>query len=110
MTIERLRYVTRRRNRKGERWYWQRKGFPLVRLPADRVKRFDMAHKLNQQADRVATIETAEEGTVAWLIQHYVESDRYKDLKPASKLIYAPWLRDLNGIWGAMPPRVITSS
>ncbi len=62
MSTEKLKYVTRRRNKRGDRWYWQRKGFPLLRLPDDPVKRFAQAHKLNEQAERAATIETVDEG------------------------------------------------
>jgi len=38
--LERLRYVTRRADRSGrERWYWQRRGHPLTRLPDDKAER-----------------------------------------------------------------------
>ena len=56
MTSEDLKYVTKRRNKRGIRWYWQRKGHPLVRLPDDPVKRFALAHKLNEQADAAAVV------------------------------------------------------
>ena len=93
MSTEKLKYVTKRRNQKGARWYWQRKGFPLVRLPDDPVKRFAQAHKLNEQAERAATIETADEGTIGWLIERYRESDRFQDKAPETQRIYERWLK-----------------
>jgi integrase len=109
MSTEKLRYVSRRRNRNGKlRWYWRRKGFPLVRLPDDRVRRFAMAEKLNEQADRAAVIDTTEEGSVGWLIQRYQESDGFVDLAPKSKAIYQRWLREMQSMWGTMPPKVLT--
>jgi hypothetical protein len=47
------RYVTRRSNRSGTvRWYWQRKGFPITRLPDDIEQRAAAACDLNMMADR----------------------------------------------------------
>ena len=46
--LERLRYVTRRTDKSGrERWYWQRRGHPLTRLPDDKAERMAMAERLN---------------------------------------------------------------
>jgi len=50
--LERLRYVTRRTDKSGrERWYWQRRGHPLTRLPDDKAERMAMAERLNAAAD-----------------------------------------------------------
>ena len=108
MSVERLKYVTKRRDKNGVRWYWQRKGFPLVRLAGDPVKRFKLAHQLNDQADKATTVETVEEGTLGWVIERYRDSDGYKDLKPTSKKIYARWLSEFCEMWGQMPPKVLT--
>ena len=111
MTTEDLKYVTKRRNKRGVRWYWQRKGFKLLRLPDDPVKRFELAHKLNEQADAVAVVEnveTAKHGTIGWLIEKYKGSDRYKDLKPASKSLYDRWLREFGDMWSTLPPKALT--
>ena len=108
MSTEKLKYVTRRRNKKGDRWYWQRKGFPLMRLPDDSVKRFAQAHKLNEQAERAASIETVDEDTIGWEIERYRESDRFQDKAPETQRIYERWLKEFNGMWGALPPSTLT--
>jgi integrase len=111
MTSEDLKYVTKRRNKRGIRWYWQRKSHPLVRLPDDSVKRFALAHKLNEQADAAAVVNlgtTTEHGTIGWLIERYKESDKYKDLKPASKSMYDRWLREFGDMWSTLPPKALT--
>lgn len=109
MTTEKLRYVSRRRNRNGSiRWYWRRPGFPLVRLPDDRVKRFAMAERLNQQADNTATIEPEAEGTIGWVIGRYRDSKRFTKKAPITRTIYDRWLREFKDMWGSMPPKVLT--
>lgn len=46
------RYVTKRANKAGvTRWYWQRPGFPLARLPDDPTARERMAGTFNNSAD-----------------------------------------------------------
>ena len=53
--LERLRYVTRRLNRNGKaRWYWQRRGHKLTRLPDNLVERIAMTERLNSAADAIA--------------------------------------------------------
>ncbi len=48
---EKLAYVTRRTNANGKvRWYWQRPGHKLRRLPDDPVERFREAKRLNDAA------------------------------------------------------------
>ena len=109
MSTEQVRYVQVRKNKGGNRrWYWRRPGFPIVRLPDDPVRRFALVHKMNEQADRARTVETEEDGTVAWLIRRYRESDRYKDLASTSQSIYERWLREIGEMWGTMPPKVLT--
>ena len=108
MSTEKLKYVTRRRNKRGDRWYWQRKGFPLMRLPDNPIKRFAQAHKLNEQAERAASIETADEGTIGWLIERYRASDRFQDKASETQRIYERWLNKFNDMWGDFPPRTLT--
>ena len=109
MTTEKLRYVSRRLNRNGKaRWYWRRPGFPLVRLPDDRVKRFAMVERLNEQADRAAVIDTTAEGTLGWVIEKYRQGDEFTDLAVSTQGIYERWLREFEQMWGLMPPNVLT--
>jgi hypothetical protein len=52
--LERLRYVTRRLNRTGKvRWYWQRRGHKLTRLPNNPVERMATTERLNNAADAI---------------------------------------------------------
>ena len=109
MSTEKLRYVSKRLNRNGKaRWYWRRPGFPLVRLPDDRVKRFAMAERLNEQADKAGTIEPEAEGTLGWVISRYRESERFTSKATATQGIYDRWLRAFVEMWGSMPPKVLT--
>jgi hypothetical protein len=56
--MELARYITVRKNGSGtERYYWQRRGFPLTRLPDDPVERLIRAGELNLAADEGATVE-----------------------------------------------------
>ncbi len=109
MSTEKLRYASKRSNRNGKtRWYWRRPGFPLVRLPDDRVKRFAMAERLNQQAEKASTVELEAEGTLGWVIARYRKSERFTSKAPATQSIYERWLREFVEIWGSMPPKVLT--
>ena len=109
MSTEKLRYVSKRRNKDGSlRWYWRRDGFPLVRLPDDRVKRFAMAERLNQQADKAGMIAPEAEGTIDWVISRYRQSDRFTTKAAATQSIYDRWLREFKEMWGSMPPKVLT--
>lgn len=95
-----VRYVTKRVNRKGVvRWYWQRPGFPLTRLPDDHVRRYAEAERLNQWADRQRMRGSRAEDSVAALVQLYEQSDRYKDLAPGTRTYYDRKLRDVLRVW-----------
>lgn len=48
----RKKYVTKRDGKWGRRFYWQRPGFPLVRLPDDAEERARMVAELNGKAER----------------------------------------------------------
>lgn len=94
--LVKLRYVTRRVNRRdgSERWYWQRKGHPLTRLPDDPVKRFELATRLNAAADRKEG-EALVEGSIGWVIQKYRASDAYKKLQPGTLKYYNRYLAEI---------------
>ena len=50
---EKLRYLTQRRNTDGTfRYYWQRSGQPLTRLPDQRSQRIKVLNALNELADK----------------------------------------------------------
>jgi|SRR5215471_7214309 len=82
-----LRYATVRYNRRGDtRWYWQRPGYPLTRLPDDLVERVALLQRLNAAADseRQPTVEPPR-GSIGWVIQEYRASDDYVRLAVNSK-------------------------
>ena len=58
--------------------------------------------QLNQQRDATRSDAVAIEGTVAWVIQKYKESDRYDKLSASSKRVYAPWLAEIEKLWGSL--------
>ena len=93
-----IRYVTRRPNKTGaDRWYWQRRGFPLTRLPDDLARRLQKAEQLNQHADQTAADVS---GTIAALIHTYMTTDRFEDLSPKSKKAYRQWCAYFDELWG----------
>jgi hypothetical protein len=97
-----IRYVTRRANRSGqERWYWQRPGKPLTRLPDNPIERMAMAERLNAAADN-ASAEPAR-GSIGWVIQQYRDSDEYRRLKPGTVKYYRRFLRDIEALGPSLP-------
>jgi hypothetical protein len=66
-----LRYVTRRIDRSGlERWYWQRRGHKLTRLPDNPIERIAMAEQLNAVADSLAARVELARGTIGWVTRN----------------------------------------
>jgi integrase len=97
--LMRMRYITRRVSPNGkERWYWQRRGYKLTRLPDDPSERFVAQERLNRRADSHATSGVAPHGSIGWLIRQYCESDRFKDLRPGTKKYYSRFLRDIEAL------------
>jgi hypothetical protein len=100
--LERLRYVTRRIDLSGrERWYWQRRGHPLTRLPDDKAERMAMAERLNAAADGRGL--DHERGTIGWVISRYRGGDEYRDLAPGTVKYYKRFLRDIEALGPALP-------
>jgi integrase len=98
----RLRYVTRRVDRSGrERWYWQRRGHKLTRLPDNAIERMAMAERLNAAADN-ASAEPAR-GSIGWVIQRYRDSDDYQKLSKNSVKYYRRFLRDIELLGPTIP-------
>jgi len=101
MIDAKMRYVTVRRNRNGTpRYYWQRSGHPLTRLPDHPTDRFNRQAELNEQADTAVLAPEKVKGTMAWLIGKYRESKRYLKLADNTVASYKPWLRDLETTFG----------
>ena len=101
--LVKLRYVTRRVDRSGqERWYWQRRGHPLTRLPENPIERMAMAEQLNAAADRLAPVELAR-GTIGWVIQRYRDSDEYRALRPGTLKYYTRFLREIEALGPTLP-------
>lgn len=101
--LVKLRYVTKRVDRSGgERWYWQRRGHPLTRLPDNPIERMAMAERLNAAADNLAPVEL-ERSTIGWVIQRYRGSDEYQALAAGTLKYYNRFLRDIEALGPALP-------
>jgi integrase len=101
--LVKLRYVTRRVDRSGrKRWYWQRRGHKLTRLPDNAIERIAMAEQLNAVADNRATAEI-ERGSIGWVIKQYRESDEYRDLAQSTVAYYRRYLRDIESLGLPLP-------
>ena len=108
--LERLRYLTKRVNRRGDvRWYWQRPAFPLTRLPDNYADRLTRLQELNAIADAekaTVAVEITREpmrGTIGWVIQKYRASDDYLGLAPNSKKTYKRFLADVEKLGMTLP-------
>lgn len=103
----RLKYVTRRKGPRGQvYWYWQRKGFPLERLPDDEAMRFARARELNAWAEGALAARPKREpapDSVLLLVRRYEASDRYKALAPGTRTYYDRQLRLILRLWGDLP-------
>jgi integrase len=100
--LVKLRYVTRRVDRSGhERWYWQRRGHKLTRLPDDPIERMATAERLNAAAD--GGIAEAKRGSIGWVIGRYRESDGYRELSHGTVAYYKRYLRDIEALGATLP-------
>lgn len=87
-----MRYVTIRTNRSGKRYYWQRKGFKLTRLSDDPRVRYSQQLQLNNMADNRQQQTLVTEGTFAWVVQKYKETEGFIKLAPGTKRYYNQFL------------------
>lgn len=110
MAQVRVRYITKRIGPNGrEYWYWQRRGFPLRRLPDDRAKRLYEAERMNAWADsRRGRRPRQAEDSVARLVRLYEDSERYQDLALGTRTYYNRKLRDILKVWGDLPTSYLT--
>ncbi len=101
---EKIRYVEARQRASGKvAYYWHRRGHAVVRLPDDAAARFAMQRKLNNTADAKQTGKRhlpALEGSITWVVERYLDSDRYGDLAGSSKTAYSGCLRVIQHLWG----------
>ena len=103
--IEKLRYVIRRVGRRGNvRWYWERKGHPLTRLPDDLAGRVALAEQLNNRADAASSEQSAlPRGSIGWVIDRYQASDKFATLAAGTKRYYDRYLRDIEALGPLLP-------
>ena len=108
-SIDDDRYLTERRNKNGTvRYYWQPPGQKPVRLPDGPGMKMALT-QLNQQRDAARSEIVAIEGTVAWVIGRYKESDRYQQLAKNTLTVYDRWLNEFGKMWGALPATAIST-
>lgn len=102
-----MRYVTDRPGKTGPRFFWQRRGYPLERLPGDEVERHHRARELNDWADKnppTLAVRIPEFSTVAGIVADYRQHPSFANLEAGSKRYYEFWLNDVLETWG--PRRV----
>jgi hypothetical protein len=93
-----MRYVTVRPGKTGFRFFWQRKGYPLTRLPDDEIARHKRAKELNDWADTTPPQRTSppdDFATVAGIIADYRLHHSFVSLAPNTKRYYERWLDDI---------------
>ncbi len=101
---EDLPYVTRRTNASGSvRWYWQRRGHKLVRLPDDPVERLQLVRRLNDAAARDAAITSDSRGSIGWVVAKYRASEDYEALAPGTRKYYDPIIEDVLALGRGRP-------
>jgi integrase len=102
--LERLRYVTWRRGRKGKvRRYWQRPGYKLTRLPDNLIDRIAMVERLNNAADAIPRPQELPRDTIGGLIQRYRSSDNFKALAAGTVKYYMRYLREIEALGPSLP-------
>jgi integrase len=110
MATVQVRYITRRVGPNGrEYWYWQRRGFPLKRLPDDIAKRLFEAERFNAWADAQSARKARQaDDSVSRLVSNYEETDRYRDLAEGTRTYYDRKIRDIIRVWGDLPVSFLT--
>ena len=109
MATIKVRYVTKRIGNGREYWYWQRRGFPLHRLPDDLAKRLFEAERLNTWADSQGSQKARHaDDSISRLVRNYEETNRYKILAEGTRTYYDRKLRDIIRVWGDLPVSFLT--
>ncbi len=107
-SIDDDRYLAMRPNKNNTvRYYWHVPGRKPVRLPDGAAMKTALT-RLNQQRDADRSGAASIEGTVAWVIGKYRESDRFEKLSESSKRTYNPWLVEMDKLWGPLAISSIT--
>ena len=102
------RWYAEQPNRDGTvRRYWQPRGQTPVRLPDD-LTLTAMITQLNRQRDAELGKTVVVDGTVAWVIAKYRETDRFEKLSASTTKVYMRWLAELEKLFGVLPPSAIT--
>lgn len=103
-----MRYVTARPSKSNpKRWYWQRPGYPLTRLPDDPARRWAMVERLNAQADKTDAEEAAQ-GSVSWCVEKYKASEQFQKRAAETRRIYERWCDEFVAMWGQQPIQTIS--
>lgn len=103
MRDENLRYVTSRRRSDGsKRYYWQRPGQPLTRLPDNPLDRYARATALNAAVDKISAATDAH-GSVRWVVEKYKASDPYRRLAASTKIYYDRYLGEIERLGPDQP-------
>lgn len=100
-----MRYVTARPSKSNpQRWYWQRPGYPLTRLPDDPAGRWAMVERLNAQADKQGPDESAAPayGSVRWCADAYRASETFQTRSANTRAIYRRWCDEFVAMWGRL--------
>lgn len=108
-----MRYVTGHRKRGRVYWYWQRKGFPMTRLPDDEGERFLKQLELNAGADALqkragrtasgAPRRQEPSDSLRSVVAHYEASERYLSLAQGTRVWYDAEIRKLLRMYGGLP-------
>jgi integrase len=107
MVLERLKYVTVRKNKNGKpRFYWQPKDRKALRLPDDPVERFRLATEWNASLE--VTKSKTYKGSVSDVIDKYRHHKEYEKISGATKAAYEPWLKKFEKASGNRPFSQIT--
>jgi len=103
------RYLEARVNRDGTtRRYWIRPGHNLVRLP-DGSQWAPVISQLNRVADTAdSPVSIVIEGTVAWAVAEYRDSEDFDGLADETKRVYRRWFKEFEDNWGKIPVASIT--
>lgn len=106
-----MRYVTVRPGKDGPRFYWQRKGYPLTRLPDGELERHRRAKELNDWADKtppaMASAAPDDLNTVSGIVAEYRKHTSFAKLSPNSRRYYERWLEDIRETWGKLRIEIV---
>lgn len=104
-----MRYVVEKPNRDGTtRLYWQRRGFPTRRVQPSDFGPGGLVDRLNKAADGGERSATIEYGTIAWAVERYRLSSKFRTLSITTRRIYERWMHAIVATVGARPVADLT--